>query len=85
MLVLFFSIKLHLIQFTIHCRKTSNGDEILIRMDLSVKEIADQYPNLNEENVSRNDILTTTKTIVDELKAIFEDQVIQRSGKWKFE
>ena len=54
-------------------------------MDLSVKEIADQYPNLNEENVSRNEILTTTKTIVDELKAIFEDQVIQRSGKWKFE
>ena len=54
-------------------------------MDLSVKEIADQYPNLNEENVSRNDILTTTKTIVDELKAIFEDQVIKRSGKWKFE
>ena len=49
-------------------------------MDLSVKEIEDQYPNLNEEKGKRNDILTTTKTIVDELKAIFEDQVIQRSG-----
>ena len=54
-------------------------------MDLSVKEIEDQYPNVNEENVSRKDILSTTKSIVDELKAIFEDQVIQRSGKWKLE
>ena len=49
-------------------------------MDLSVKDIEDQYPNLNEENTSSKEILATTKTITDELKAIFEDQVIQRSG-----
>ena len=50
-------------------------------MDLSVKEINDQYPNLTEENIASEEVLATTKTIVDELKAIFEDQVIQRSGK----
>ena len=49
-------------------------------MDLSVKDIEDQYPNLNEENISNKEIMATTKTITDELKSIFEDQVIQRSG-----
>ena len=64
----------------VNYRKTSIGNEILVRMDLSVKDIEDQYPNLNEENTSSKEILATTKTITDELKAIFEDQVIQRSG-----
>ena len=66
-------------------RKTAIDDEILVRMDLSVNEIEDQYPNLNQENVSNKDILAITKAIVDELKTIFEDQVIQRSGELKFE
>ena len=43
-------------------------------MDLSVKDILNQYPNLSEDIVGSNEVVATTNTISKELKARFEDR-----------
>ena len=49
-------------------------------MDLSVKEILDQYPNLNEGNIASEEVVATTDLISNELRTRFEEHVIKESG-----
>ena len=49
-------------------------------MDLSVKEILDQYPNLNEGSIGNNEVVATTNLISNELRTRFEERIIKESG-----
>ena len=49
-------------------------------MDLSVKEILDQYPNPNEGSIATEEVVATTKLISNELRSRFEERIIKESG-----
>ena len=49
-------------------------------MDLSVKEILDQYPNLNEGSIGSNEVVAKTNLISNELRTRFEERIINESG-----
>ena len=53
-------------------------------MDLTVKEIMDQYPNLSQGNIPSEQVLATVNRISNELRTRFENRVIKQSGKLLF-
>ena len=74
----------HYLFSILHFRETTTPDEILVRMDLVVKDVGDLFINLGGESDSQEKIIAEIKTFVNELKTRFQSRIIKQSGQILF-
>ena len=65
-------------------RETTAQDEILVRMDLVVKDAGNLFTDLAVESDSQENTIAEIKTFVNELKTRFQSRIIKQSGQILF-
>ena len=65
-------------------RETTTPDEILVRMDLVVKDAGNLFTDLGGESDSQKNTIAEIKTFVNELKTRFQSRIIKQSGQILF-
>ena len=69
---------------TLNFRETTTPNEILVRMDLVVKDAGNLFTDLAGESDSQEKTIAEIKTFVKELKTRFQSRIIKQSGQILF-
>ena len=69
---------------TLNFRETTTPNEILVRMDLVVKDAGNLFTDLAGESDSQENTIAEIKTFVKELKTRFQSRIIKQSGQILF-
>ena len=69
---------------TLNFRETTTPNEILVRMDLVVKDAGNLFTDLAGEKDSQENTIAEIKTFVNELKTRFQSRIIKQSGQILF-
>ena len=69
---------------TLNFRETTTPNEILVRMDLVVKDAGNLFTDLAGGSDSPEKTIAEIKTFVEELKTRFQSRIIKQSGQILF-
>ena len=69
---------------TLNFRETTTPNEILVRMDLVVKDAGNLFTDLAGESDSQEKTIAEIKTFAIELKTRFQSRIIKQSGQILF-